>query len=205
MIDEEMSPSDYIKFLMDKFYEYRMLAADPNNDDRATKLYSDKAMEYYERAQEEIVKVAPDITDHLNDEDKLSPEDKAMIDKWEDEESNREVPRDYASMYENKDINNMNEINLNRWAKLAGINEALDAQSLIGKYIDISQNVGMSGPIPRTAQDVIDLMPKFENPNLGIQILGTEDPGVARYGHGIYFVQTDGTLKGIRDKYDTSD
>jgi hypothetical protein len=30
----------------------------------------------------------------------LSPEDQATVDKYEDEEANREVPRDYASMYE---------------------------------------------------------------------------------------------------------
>jgi len=180
-INEEMSPGDYIKFLMDKFYEYRMLAADSNNDDRATKLYSDKAMEYYERAQEEMDKIAPDMTDHLSDEDKALPN----------------VP-----MNENK--NKMEEINLKRWSKLAGINEALDAQSLIGQYIDISQNVGMSGRMPRTAQDVIDIMPHFKNPNLGIAVLGTEDPGTVRWGHGIYLIQPDGTLKGIRSDYDTS-
>jgi hypothetical protein len=54
----------------------------------------------------------------------LSPEDQSTVDKYEEEEANREVPRDYASMYENKTKNNiMKDINLNRWAKLAGINE----------------------------------------------------------------------------------
>ena len=32
----------------------------------------------------------------------------------------------------------MKEINEERWLKLAGINEALDAQSLIGKYVTLS-------------------------------------------------------------------
>ena len=97
----------------------------------------------------------------------------------------------------------MSEINLNRWAKLAGINEALDAQSLVGKYVDLSQNVGMSGYNPRTAQDVIDIMPKFTNPSFGIKVYD-EDPGKARWGHGIYLVQPDGTLKTISTNYDTS-
>ena len=97
----------------------------------------------------------------------------------------------------------MNEINKSRWAKLAGINEALDAQSLIGKYIDLSQNVTMSGYRPKTAQDVIDIMPKFTDPAFGIKILDT-DPGRPNFGSGIYFVQPDGTLKYVRDNYDTS-
>jgi hypothetical protein len=146
-INEEMTPGDYIKFLMDKFYEYRMLAADPTINDQATKLYLEKASDYYARAQEAMDEIEPDNTDHLSDEDKalpnvsladqenelnnentnemftkqarqydqwaddndklkakkaaeLSDKDKAMIDKYEDEEANREVPRDYASMYE---------------------------------------------------------------------------------------------------------
>jgi hypothetical protein len=112
-INEEMTPGDYIKFLMDKFYEYRMLAADPTINDQATKLYLDKASEYYARAQEEIDKIEPDNNSHLSDEDKalpnvpldekdeeLSDKDKAMVDDYEEEEANREVPRDYASMYE---------------------------------------------------------------------------------------------------------
>lgn len=33
-------------------------------------------------------------------DDELSDRDKAMIDDYEEEEANREVPRDYASMYE---------------------------------------------------------------------------------------------------------
>jgi hypothetical protein len=105
-LDEEMSGGDYIKFLMDKYYEYRTLAMDPTINDQATKLYLDKASEYYARAQEEIDKITPDATDHLSDEDKalpnvpLSARDQAMVDDYEEEEANREVPRDYASMYE---------------------------------------------------------------------------------------------------------
>ncbi len=112
-LDEQMDGGDYIKFLMEKYYEYRTLAADPTLTKEATKLYLDKASEYYARAQEEIDKITPDATDHLSDEDKalpnrsladqeaeLSDRDKAMIDDYEEEEANREVPRDYASMYE---------------------------------------------------------------------------------------------------------
>jgi hypothetical protein len=120
---DEMSPADYIKYCMDQYYEYRTLAMDPTINDQATKLYLDKASEYYARAQEAMDEIEPDNTDHLSDEDKalpnvpldekdeeLSDRDKAMVDDYEEEEANREVPRDYASMYE-------------RFEKLAGINE----------------------------------------------------------------------------------
>ena len=134
---DEMSPSDYIQYCMEKYREYRILSTDPTITDQAYKLYSDKAMEYYVRAQEAMDEIEPDNTDHLSDEDKalpnvplgekdeeLSDRDKAMVDDYEEEEANREVPRDYASMYENETKNNkMENINLNRWAKLAGINE----------------------------------------------------------------------------------
>jgi len=103
----------------------------------------------------------------------------------------------------NKNINKMENIDLNRWNKLAGINEAMDAASLVGKYIDLSQNVGMSGYFPKTAQDVIDIMPKFQIPGFGIKVYDT-DPGKANWGSGIYFVEPDGTLKYVRDNYDTS-
>jgi hypothetical protein len=89
---------------------------DPTINDQATKLYLDKASEYYARAQEEIDKITPDATDHLSDEDKalpnvpLSARDQAMVDDYEEEEANREVPRDYASMYE-------------RFEKLAGLDK----------------------------------------------------------------------------------
>lgn len=92
-VNEEMSPADYIKFLMDKFYEYRTLAMDSTITDEAHKLYLDKASEYYARAQEEMDKIAPDMTDHLSDEDKALPN----------------VP--------------MNEVNTNRWDKLAGLSK----------------------------------------------------------------------------------
>jgi hypothetical protein len=70
---DEMSPADYIKFLMDKYYEYRTLAADPTINDQAFKLYLDKASEYYTRAQEAMDEIEPDNTDHLSDEDKALP------------------------------------------------------------------------------------------------------------------------------------
>lgn len=91
---DEMSPADYIKFLMDKFYEYRTLAMDPTITDAARKLYDEKAMDYYERAQAAMDEAAPDNTGHLSDEDKALPN----------------VP--------------MNELNTNRWSKLAGIQES---------------------------------------------------------------------------------
>jgi hypothetical protein len=120
---DEMSPADYIKYCMDQYYEYRTLAMDPTINDQATKLYLEKASEYYARAQEAMDAIEPDNTDHLSDEDKalpnvpldekdeeLSDRDKAMVDDYEEEEANREVPRDYASMYE-------------RFEKLAGLKE----------------------------------------------------------------------------------
>jgi hypothetical protein len=226
---DEMSPADYIKFLMDKFYEYRTLAMDPTINDQATKLYLDKASEYYARAQEAMDEIEPDNTDHLSDEDKalpnksladqenesnndnntnemdtkkedeLSDKDKAMIKKYEDEEKEQEdseTNKIDAKMYRES-------VDLNRWAKLAGINEALDAQSLIGKYVTLSQNVSMSGYNPKTAQDVIDIMPKFTNPAFGIKIHDT-DPGKASWGSAVYLIQQDGSLKTVSSNYDTS-
>ena len=120
---DEMSPADYIQYCLDQYYEYRTLAMDPTINDQATKLYLDKASEYYARAQDAMDEIEPDNTDHLSDEDKalpnvsldekdeeLSDRDKAMIDDYEEEEANREVPRDYASMYE-------------RLGKLAGLDK----------------------------------------------------------------------------------
>ena len=216
-LDEEMSGGDYIKFLMDKYYEYRTLAMDPTINDQATKLYLDKASEYYARAQDAMDEIEPDNTDHLSDEDKalpnvsladqeaeLSDRDKAMIDKYEDEEANREISKIDADMYrESKNNNKMNEIDLKRWTKLAGINEGMDATSLMGKYITLSQNVGMSGYQPKTAQDVIDIMPKFQTPGFGIKVHDT-DPGRASFGNAVYLVQQDGSLKMVSNNYDTS-
>ena len=120
---DEMSPADYIQYCLDRYYEYRTLAMDPTINTQATKLYSDKASDYYARAQEAMDEIEPDNTDHLSDEDKalpnvpldekdeeLSDRDKAMVDDYEEEEANREVPRDYASMYE-------------RLGKLAGLDK----------------------------------------------------------------------------------
>jgi hypothetical protein len=120
---DEMSPAEYIKYCMEQYREYTILAMDPTINDQATKLYLEKASDYYARAQEAMDEIEPDNTDHLSDEDKalpnvpldekdeeLSDRDKAMVDDYEEEEANREVPRDYASMYE-------------RLGKLAGLDK----------------------------------------------------------------------------------
>ena len=214
---DEMSPSEYIQYCLERYREYRILAADPTINAQATKLYLDKASEYYAQAQEAMDEIEPDMTDHLSDEDKalpnvsladqeaeLSDRDKAMIDKYEDEEANREISKIDADMYrESKNNNKMNEIDLKRWTKLAGINEGMDATSLMGKYITLSQNVGMSGYHPKTAQDVIDIMPKFQTPGFGIKVHDT-DPGRASFGNAVYLVQQDGSLKMVSNNYDTS-
>jgi len=292
---DEMSPADYIQYCLDQYYEYRTLAMDPTINDQATKLYLDKASEYYARAQEAMDEIEPDNTDHLSDEDKalpnksladqeaemnesdnnteiftnqhgekmtmvynpetgnikiqhddidkkfyplmqfvdrftlnkeekaallafykskhkmdeaeddkLSDEDQAIIDKYEEEEANREISKIDADMYrESKNNNKMNEIDLKRWTKLAGINEGMDATSLMGKYITLSQNVGMSGYHPKTAQEVIDIMPKFQTPGFGIKVHDT-DPGRASFGNAVYLVQQDGSLKMVSNNYDTS-
>ena len=170
---DEMSPSEYIQYCLEQYREYTILAMDPTINDQASKLYLEKASDYYARAQEAMDEIEPDMTDHLSDEDKALPN----------------VP--------------MNELDINRWAKLAGINEALDAQSLIGKYVTLSQSVGMSGYHPKTAQDVIDIMPKFTNPAFGIKIHDT-DPGKASWGSAVYLIQQDGSLKTVSSNYDTS-
>jgi hypothetical protein len=214
---DEMSPSEYIQYCLERYREYRILAADPTINAQATKLYSDKASDYYAQAQEAMDEIEPDMTDHLSDEDKalpnvsladqeagLSDRDKAMIDKYEDEEANREISKIDADMYrESKNNNKMNEIDLKRWTKLAGINEGMDATSLMGKYITLSQNVGMSGYHPKTAQEVIDIMPKFQTPGFGIKVHDT-DPGRASFGNAVYLVQQDGSLKMVSNNYDTS-
>jgi len=224
---DEMSPSEYIQYCMEQYREYTILAMDPTINSQATKLYLEKASDYYARAQEAMDEIEPDMTDHLSDEDKalpnksladqeaelnnntnemdtkkedeLSDKDKAMIKKYEDEEKEQEdseTNKIDAKMYRES-------VDLNRWAKLAGINEALDAQSLIGKYVTLSQSVGMSGYNPKTAQDVIDIMPKFTNPAFGIKIHDT-DPGKASWGSAVYLIQQDGSLKTVSSNYDTS-
>ena len=120
---DKMSPSEYIQYCMEQYREYTILAMDPTINSQATKLYLEKASDYYARAQEAMDEIEPDNTDHLSDEDKalpnvpldekdeeLSDKDKAMVDDYEEEEANREVPRDYASMYE-------------RLGKLAGLDK----------------------------------------------------------------------------------
>lgn len=246
---DEMSPSEYIQYCLERYREYRILAADPTINAQATKLYSDKASDYYAQAQEAMDEIEPDMTDHLSDEDKalpnvsladqekelnnkntnemftkqsrqydqwaddndklkakkaakaaeLSDKDKAMIKKHEDDEKEQEdseMNKIDADMYRES-------IDLERWAKLAGINEGMDATSLMGKYITLSQNVGMSGYHPKTAQEVIDIMPKFQTPGFGIKVHDT-DPGRASFGNAVYLVQQDGSLKMVSDNYDTS-
>ena len=102
---DEMSPSEYIKYCMEQYREYTILAMDPTINSQATKLYLEKASDYYARAQEAMDEIEPDNTDHLSDEDKALPN----------------VP--------------MNELDTNRWAKLAGINEDVEDTNWEG-YID---------------------------------------------------------------------
>ena len=175
---DEMSPSEYIQYCLEQYREYTILASDPTNNDQAAKLYSDKASEYYARAQEAMDEIEPDMTDHLSDEDKalpnksladqedelnnentnemftkqsrqydqwaddndklkakkaaeLSDKDKAMIDKYEDDEKEQEdseMNKIDAKMYRES-------VDLNRWAKLAGINEDVEDTNWEG-YID---------------------------------------------------------------------
>jgi hypothetical protein len=97
---DEMSPSDYIQYCLERYREYRILAMDPTINMQAYKLYSDKAHDYYVRAQEAMDEIEPDNTDHLSDEDKALPNVSLA-----DQEAE------------------MNEINKNRWNKIAGLNE----------------------------------------------------------------------------------
>ena len=175
---DEMSPSEYIQYCLEQYREYTILASDPTNNDQAAKLYSEKASDYYARAQEAMDEIEPDNTDHLSDEDKalpnksladqedelnnentnemftkqsrqydqwaddndklkakkaaeLSDKDKAMIDKYEDDEKEQEdseMNKIDAKMYRES-------VDLNRWAKLAGINEDVEDTNWEG-YID---------------------------------------------------------------------
>jgi hypothetical protein len=77
---DEMSPSEYIQYCLERYREYRILAADPTINDQAAKLYSEKAMDYYVRAQEAMDEIEPDMTDHLSDEDKALP-NKSLADQ----------------------------------------------------------------------------------------------------------------------------
>ena len=65
----------------------------------------------------------------------LSPEDQAMVDKYEDDDANREMNRMDADMYKES-------INLSRWAKLAGINEEYSSTDFdtykIGDQIELN-------------------------------------------------------------------
>ena len=175
---DEMSPSEYIQYCMEQYREYTILAMDPTINSQATKLYLEKASDYYARAQEAMDEIEPDNTDHLSDEDKalpnksladqedelnnentnemftkqsrqydqwandndklkakkaaeLSDKNKAMIDKYEDDEKEQEdseMNKIDAKMYRES-------VDLNRWAKLAGINEDVEDTNWEG-YID---------------------------------------------------------------------
>jgi hypothetical protein len=52
---------DYVKFCMEKFYEFRNLQMDPTITDQARKLYGEKAMEYYEKAMNQMSQDAKSI------------------------------------------------------------------------------------------------------------------------------------------------
>lgn len=81
MINES---KEEVEYLMDKFYEYRILAAEAgaNGADKEYEDFSKQAMEYYERAIAEMDKDAADMTDHLSDEDKALP-NKPMNERFE--------------------------------------------------------------------------------------------------------------------------
>ena len=77
---DEMSPAEYIKYCLEQYREYTILAMDPTINSQATKLYLEKASDYYARAQEAMDEIEPDNTDHLNDEDKALP-NKSLADQ----------------------------------------------------------------------------------------------------------------------------
>lgn len=112
MINES---KEEVEYLMGKFYEYRMLAAEAgaNGANAEYKDFSDQAMEYYERAMGQMDADAAEA--ERNDK---------MVDDYEEDEANREINKMDADMYrESKNNNEMNEVDLNRWSKLAGITE----------------------------------------------------------------------------------
>ena len=119
MINES---KEEVEYLMGKFYEYRMLAAEAgtNGADAEYKDFSNQAMEYYERAMGQMDTDAAEM--ERNDK---------MVADYEDDDANREMNKMDADMYrESKNNNKMNEVELNRWAKLAGINENDDNAAL---------------------------------------------------------------------------
>ena len=112
MINES---KEEVEYLMSKFYEYRILAAEAgaNGANAEYKDFSDQAMEYYERAMGQMDADAAEA--ERNDK---------MVADYEEDEANREINKMDADMYrESKNNNKMNEVNLDRWAKIAGINE----------------------------------------------------------------------------------
>lgn len=72
-------------------------------------------------------------------DDELSDRDKAMIDDYEEEEANREVPRDYASMYE-------------RFQKLAGLKEEYSSTNFdtykVGDQIELDPKYFQAFELP---------------------------------------------------------
>jgi hypothetical protein len=91
-----------VEYLMGKFYEYRMLAAEAgaNGADAEYKDFSDRAMEYYERAMGEMDADAAEA--ERNDK---------MVADYEEDDANREMNRADADLYE-------------RFTKLANIKES---------------------------------------------------------------------------------
>jgi hypothetical protein len=131
MINES---KEEVEYLMGKFYEYRMLAAEAgaNGADAEYKDFSDRAMEYYERAMGQMDADAAEM--ERNDK---------MVADYEDNDANREMNKMDADMYrESKNNNKMNEVELNRWAKLAGINEEYSSTDFdtykIGDQIELN-------------------------------------------------------------------
>ena len=98
MINES---KEEVEYLMGKFYEYRMLAAEAgaNGADTEYKDFSNQAMEYYERAMGQMDTDAAEM--ERNDK---------MVADYEDDDANREMNRADADLYE-------------RLGKLAGLDK----------------------------------------------------------------------------------
>ena len=88
MINES---KEEVEYLMGKFYEYRMLAAEAgaNGADAEYKDFSDRAMEYYERAMGQMDTDAAET--ERNDQ---------MVADYEEDDANREMNRADADLYE---------------------------------------------------------------------------------------------------------
>jgi hypothetical protein len=99
MINES---KEEVEYLMGKFYEYRMLAAEAGANGAKAEYtdFSDRAMEYYERAMNQMDTDAAET--ERNDQ---------MVADYEEDDANREMNRTDADLYE-------------RFEKLAGIKES---------------------------------------------------------------------------------